>query len=197
MEIYWSTSAQIYVTPVATDTVCVALISRDPHGRIEDALPRFPEIASRLEHADVVTSERGAITGTRWLHAVHRKNVVLIGDASGSVDAITGEGLCLAFQQAIALANALDQDDLSIYTAAHNRIARKPGFMATLMLALDSRPALRAAIFRTLTANPGIFREMLAMHVGDLRASAIWSSGVALTLQILAGGSARIAGRKI
>ena len=38
-----------------------------------------------------------------------RGNVALIGDASGTVDAITGEGLCLAFSQAMVLAECLER----------------------------------------------------------------------------------------
>jgi flavin-dependent dehydrogenase len=48
--------------------------------------------------------------------------VALVGDASGSVDAITGEGLCLLFQQAVALAAALEAGDLALYQAEHRRI---------------------------------------------------------------------------
>ena len=49
----------------------------------------------------------GAVTGTRRLARVYRDKVALIGDASGGVDAITGAGLCLAFQQAEPLGKAL------------------------------------------------------------------------------------------
>ena len=50
---------------------------------------------------------RGTPALTRRLERVHRDNVALVGDASGSVDAITGAGLCLAFQQAERLGEAL------------------------------------------------------------------------------------------
>jgi hypothetical protein len=58
-------------------------------------------------------------------------------DASGSVDAITGEGLCLAFQQAIALASALETGNLDAYQAEHRRLLRRSAFMAALMLSLN------------------------------------------------------------
>src|SRR4029077_21153197 len=126
MEIHWGDACQLYVTPIAAGEVCVVLISRDPHLRLEDALPQFPEVAQRLASAGPLKLERGGVTASRRLKAVYRGNVALVGDASGSVDAVTGEGLCLLFQQAVALADALHAGDLSLYEAAHRRIGRRP-----------------------------------------------------------------------
>ncbi len=73
----------------------------------------FPELARRIGGAELTGRERGAITMTRKFRHVQRGNVALVGDASGSVDAITGEGLALGFRQAMALADALERGDLS------------------------------------------------------------------------------------
>lgn len=188
MEIYWGTSSQIYVTPVGPKSVCVALITRDSHDRLDDAFPRFPEIAERLKNADAVTEERGGVTLTRRFRSVHRGSVALIGDASGSVDAITGEGLCLAFQQARALADAIERGDLSSYAAEHERILKKPGFMAALMLSFDGHPRWRDRVFRALDAKPRVFGDMLAMHVGELKAGVMLSSGLSIASHMVTGG---------
>jgi flavin-dependent dehydrogenase len=166
MEIYWANGCQMYVSPVGGDEVCVALITRDPHVRLNDAMPRFPELARRLEGADIVGSDRGAVTATRYLRRVYRGRVALIGDASGSVDAITGEGMGLAFRQALALADALVADNLDDYQTAHRRLARRPAFMAQLMLTLDRFPRLRPRVLQTFAAKPVIFERLLAVHVG-------------------------------
>jgi flavin-dependent dehydrogenase len=100
------------------------------------------------------------------LAAVTKGNVALLGDASGTVDAITGEGLHLAFRQAAALANALAIDDLSPYAAAHRQLQRMPQLMARLLLLLDGNERLRRAAFRSLAAAPSLFNGMLAFHVG-------------------------------
>ena len=95
--------AEVYVTPVNREEVGVALISSNPKlrlgTRMDDALEEFPELCARLKDADLASSKRGAITVTRKLRRVYRDRTVLVGDASGGVDAITGEGLCLAFRQ--------------------------------------------------------------------------------------------------
>ena len=97
MELHWGRDCQVYVTPVSGEEVCVALISSTRKLRLEDGLAQFPELCSRLENAEPGSTERGAITVTRRLRRVYRDRTVLVGDASGGVDAITGEGLCLSF----------------------------------------------------------------------------------------------------
>lgn len=168
MEIYWGSGAQMYVTPVNRREVCVALITRAAHLRLEQALPQFPDLSRRLAGAAPSTSERGAITASRNLRRVFRGRTILIGDASGSVDAITGEGLSLSFHQAIALGDALASGDLAAYQTAHRRLARRPNMMANLMLSLDRFPMLRRRVLRALAAEPAIFANMLAMHVGAI-----------------------------
>ena len=74
------------------------------------------------------TAERGAVSATRRLARVYRNNVVLVGDASGSVDAITGEGLRLGFEQGMALAKALEANDLRLYAAAHRAVGAASRF---------------------------------------------------------------------
>jgi len=168
VEIHWGQGRQIYVTPVRAAEVSIALLTADSHERLDDALRCFPELQRRLAGAVWLTAERGAVTAARRLQHVFRESTVLIGDASGSVDAITGEGLCLSFEQAIALADALAGGDLRRYEAAHRRLMRRPVFMERLMLPLDRSAGLRRRVIRALSSNPEIFASLLAMHIGEL-----------------------------
>ena len=185
MEIHWGARGQLYITPVAPEELCVVLISRDPHYRLEHALPHFPEVASRLANAPCSGGERGGASVTRRLRSVYRGNVALIGDASGSVDAVTGEGLCLLFQQAAALAEALAAGDLGSYQKEHRRIGRRPAFMSDFLLLLDGRDRFRRSILRAFAAQPQLFRGMLAAHVGRSTASAFVSHTIALGWRLL------------
>jgi len=166
MEVYWADGRQMYVTPVSREEACVALITRDPHQRIDAALPHFPELARRLKFTETIGTERGAITVTRRLRRIYRGNTVLIGDASGSVDAITGEGMSLSFRQALVLAEALVSGDLAQYQRAHRSMARRPALMARLMLLLDKFPRARPHVLRAFAAEPVIFERLLAVHAG-------------------------------
>jgi 2-polyprenyl-6-methoxyphenol hydroxylase-like FAD-dependent oxidoreductase len=166
VEVYWGEGAQAYVTPVGERSVCVVLLSRSPGVRLSSLQERFPELASRLEHAACIGAERGGATVTRQLKRVHRGAVALVGDASGSVDAITGDGLNLGFRQALALAAAMQAGDLGAYQQAHRRLARRPTLMARLLLLLDSQPKLRRRAMRALAAHPDLFARLVAVHVG-------------------------------
>jgi flavin-dependent dehydrogenase len=168
VEVYWIRHGQLYVTPVGPEEVCVAFISRNSKLRLEDAFAAFPQIYSRLQGADLITREQGAVSATRALRSVYRGSTVLIGEASGSVDAITGDGLSMAFQQAQALAEAFVNDDLAQYQRAHRRIERLPRMMANLMLLMDRSHRLRARSLRVLEASPNLFTRMLAVHTGEL-----------------------------
>jgi flavin-dependent dehydrogenase len=170
---------------VAEDEVCVALISRDPHLRLDAALSAFPEITARLRGSQPTSPERGAISVTRKLRRVHRGHVALIGDASGAVDAITGEGLCLAFRQAEVLAESFSRNNLERYQQAHRKLARRPALMAQLMLALDWNTSLRRQVMRAFSSDPRLFSRMLAMHMGALSPANLLADGLALGWQTL------------
>jgi 2-polyprenyl-6-methoxyphenol hydroxylase-like FAD-dependent oxidoreductase len=167
VEIHWGDGCQFYITPVGPEEVCVVLMSRDPQFRMEDALPRFPELHARLGMCEPVTEERGAFAATHRLKRVARGNIALIGDASGTVDPITGKGVFLAFRQAAALAQAFQTGDLDLYQHAHTQIMRRPMFMADLMLTMDRWPRLRAHALRAMEAHPNLFANLLALHVGQ------------------------------
>jgi flavin-dependent dehydrogenase len=168
MELYWGRKGEIYVTPVSQDQVCVALLSRDPKLRLEEALERFPELKARLAGGEGGSNERGAMTATCQLRRVSHGNVALIGDASGTVDAITGEGLCLAFSQAMVLADCLKDGNLARYEREHRRLALRPLLMARLMLLLDGRPRLQRRTLQAFRRRPYVFQRMLELQVGVL-----------------------------
>ncbi|MGD1022283.1 MAG: FAD-dependent monooxygenase [Candidatus Sulfotelmatobacter sp.] len=168
MEIYWGKHSQGYMTAVSGDEVCVAVASRHPGLRLERSLRDFSDLSERLSGAVATSAERGAITANRQLKRVWRGNVALVGDASGTVDAITGDGLGLSFSQAAVLANCLSRGDLTGYQAAHRRLSFRPLWMARLMLMLDGRPRIQRRTLQVFRKHPDVFRRLLALHVGNL-----------------------------
>src|SRR5207253_1938867 len=94
-------------------------------------------------------------------------NIALIGDASGSVDAVTGEGMALCFRQAASLSTALRANDLALYQRAHRRIQRLPSRMSRTLLLMDRSPVLRDSVLRTFQRNPWLFERLLQIHIGQ------------------------------
>jgi flavin-dependent dehydrogenase len=167
VEIHWGPLGQAYITPVGPREVCVAAITRHPGVCLAQILAGLPCLQERLAGAATTTAERGALTLTRRLRRVTRANVALIGDASGSADAITGEGLAMGFRQALLLAESLAAGHLDLYEARHAAILALPQRMAALMLLLDRLPALRDRTLGAFARRPLLFHELLAVHVGE------------------------------
>jgi menaquinone-9 beta-reductase len=175
-EVHWQEDAQAYVTPVSPCEICVAFITNRPDLR-GHTLQRFPALAARLGDAPLAGPERGAMTRTSALARVSRGNIVLIGDASGTVDAITGEGLSLGFRQSLALAEGLVSGNLRQYEREHRRVLRRPRFMAALLLFLSRSYGIRRRTLQVMHAAPHIFDCLLAYHVGETRPLELAATG--------------------
>jgi flavin-dependent dehydrogenase len=180
VEVHWGGRMQAYVTPVGPKEVCVVCLGHDPHARSVSLAEELPELASRLRAAPLSSVERGAITMTRRLRSVYRGRVVLAGDASGSVDAIAGEGLSLGFRQAEVLADALAAGDLRQYERAHRRLMRRPTLMARLLLLLDRNQTLCQRAVRALASDSTLFARLLAIHLGGTCSADLATTGARL-----------------
>jgi menaquinone-9 beta-reductase len=182
VEVYWTNHAQAYVTPISPTEVCVAFIASSKFTNAQQALTLFPSLQHRLALARPSDTPRGAVTMTRRLRHVTSGNLALIGDASGSVDAITGEGLALCFRQALELAHALHAEDLTLYERAHARLHRLPHFMSRTMLLMDRSPALMTKALITLQRKPDLFSHLLQVHIGHARLRLTGTTGILASL---------------
>lgn len=185
-EVHWGVNAQAYLTPVSPDEMCIVALAEKPeHADFNRLFEDLPQLKAKLTGAELVTRERGALTSMHILRRVSRGNVVLVGDASGGVDAITGDGLLLAFQQASALADALATNNLAMYEKAHHQLARRPLCMGKLMLHFGKNPLLRTRVMKVLAKNPDLFQRLLSIHVGTAAHHEILSAGAQLSWQFL------------
>ena len=186
MEIHWAGTTQAYVTPIGEEQVCVVVMAEtSARGLFETALNQMPALRERLFGAPLGSRERGAVSAMRTLRSVQRNNVALIGDASGGVDAITGEGLRLAFRQALSLADAMAASDLSQYQHAHRKLARRTMLTGNLMLWMGRNPRIRAKALRAMQHNPELFARLLQAHAGDGSPAHLVSAGAQLGLRLL------------
>lgn len=186
-EVHWGKRAQAYITPVGKEELCVVLLANRPeNANFETGLAEFPDLQRRLSRRPLLSRERGAVTAMRSLMRVQRGTVALVGDAAGGVDAITGDGLRLAFEQAIGLADAMRNGDLEEYERLHRRLMRRPRHMAGLLLWLGRHERIRKRAFRAMGNRPDIFARLLEMHVGRGTAGKWLAAGASLGWQLLA-----------
>lgn len=185
-EVYWSKQAQAYVTPISREEVCVVVMAeRQEDAEFAKLLDDLPELRERLHGAELASRERGAVTVMYRLKNVARGNVALVGDASGGVDAITGEGLRLAFRQSLALAEAMEANDMQAYEEAHRELARRPMRMGKLLLLLSRNETLRKRSFGALASKPQLFEDLLNVHVGRANPAQMVSTGMQLGWRFL------------
>jgi len=152
VEVWWSSSGEAYVTPVSEGVVGVAILGG---GRV--GLESFPGLARRLAGAPVLGATRGAGPLRQVVARRVRGRVLLVGDAAGYEDALTGEGISLALRQAGAAVSALVADDPGRYEAAWRRITREYRWL-TRGLVLATVPLVaRRAIVPLSARLPGVF----------------------------------------
>ena len=94
-------------------------------GGFESQLAAFPDLARRLATCEAVSDVRGAGPLRQRVDARVAGRVLLVGDAAGYVDALTGEGLALALAAAAELVTCLVDDRPERYERAWLRVSRR------------------------------------------------------------------------
>jgi len=155
VEVHWAASTEAYVTPVAPDRVGVALLT-SARGSFDHHLARFPALRSRL-----ATREGGEVMGAGPLRqrAVSRVNgrVLLVGDAGGYVDALTGEGVALAVAQARSAVRAIAEDNPQRYEREWHAITRRYRLLTAGLLGATRLPPIRRALVPAAAMLPRVF----------------------------------------
>jgi flavin-dependent dehydrogenase len=155
VEVLWTPRGEFYVTPVEADTVGVALLARRGV-HFGDALAAAPLLAERLAGAVPASELRGAGPLRQVTRRRTAGRVLLVGDASGYVDALTGEGLRIGFAQARAAVAAIVADDPAAYERAWADETRDFRRLTGALVRLAGSP-LRGAVVPVAARLPGVF----------------------------------------
>jgi flavin-dependent dehydrogenase len=157
VEVHWGSYGEAYVTPVGPDLVGVAILSAR-RVAFEEQLDEFPRLQERLANASAATRVRGAGPLRQRVARRVAGRVLLIGDAGGYVDALTGEGISLGIAQARAAVSAVGADRPHAYERAWRQASWRYAAM-THALVQTTRPAwARRAIVPAAAALPIVFR---------------------------------------
>jgi menaquinone-9 beta-reductase len=163
-EVHWARRSQMVVAPTAPNEICISFFADDPQMRVDAALGNFPEVAARLQGAKPTSTEAGSMIKFRRARAVVRGNIALVGDAGCTVDAVSGQGLSLAFQQAHHLAGALSAEDLALYQTTHDHLTLTAIRVTRLLLVMNSSSWLRKKVLRLFSMRPTLFAQMISVH---------------------------------
>lgn len=146
VEVHWSPDpavGEVYVTPLAADCVGVAILSAR-QARFDEHLAAFPQLRARLEgHPHAPDRAAGPLRQRVRARAAGR--VLLVGDAAGYVDALTGEGLGLAFAAAEWAVVCVAADRPGDYDRGWRRMSRRYRWLTSGLLRVGTSP-LRSLI---------------------------------------------------
>ena len=193
VEVHWVDGTEAYVTPVGSEEVGVALLSSGEPAGFEDMLNKFPSFRERLDGAPVVSEAKGAGPFRQRVRRRYRDNLALVGDAAGYLDAITGEGLSLAFHCARSLAETVAEGRrLASYEKEYRRLSRTYSWMTGLLLTVARQPWLRRRVIATLARKPELFDRLLAISLGEQPVRTMGLGGVVRLLEGLAVSPSRV-----
>ncbi|WP_326685411.1 FAD-dependent monooxygenase [Streptomyces microflavus] len=156
VEVHWSPYGEAYVTPVGERLVGVAVLSRDRRP-YEDHLAAFPALAARLTGPDA-TPVRGAGPLRQRARGPRAGRVLLVGDAAGYTDALTGEGIALAVATATAAVDCLAAGRPEDYPARWTRATRRYRLLTQALLGVADRPGARRLVVAAAHRAPALFR---------------------------------------
>jgi flavin-dependent dehydrogenase len=156
VEVHWGRRAEVYVTPVSGDLVGVAVLTSS-RGSYEDHLTAFPEIRERLRGSRGASEVRGAGPLRRTTTARTAGRALLVGDASGYVDALTGEGIALALAQGRAAVDAIVADDLARYEREWIRLTRRYRLLTEGLVRATRMPPVRRGLVPLAERLPSVF----------------------------------------
>ncbi len=155
VEVHWSRHAEAYVTPVADDLVGVALLSRR-RGSFPDALADFPDLLARLD-GRAPTRVRGAGPLRQRSSRRVAGRVLLVGDAAGYVDALTGEGIAAGVAQAQAAVAAVAAGDPARYEREWRRLTWRHDLLTHGLVTATRLPVVRRGLVPAAAALPRVF----------------------------------------
>jgi len=155
VEVHWSGHSEAYVTPLGDHLVGIAVLSRDRRS-YDEQLTAFPALAPVLR-APRAGTVRGAGPLRRRARSQTAGRVLLVGDAAGYVDALTGEGVALALATAGAAVRCLAGGRPQAYPAAWARLTRRHRLLTEGLLRAARYPATARLVVPTACRAPSVF----------------------------------------
>jgi flavin-dependent dehydrogenase len=155
VEVHWACGAEAYVTPIADDCVGVAVL-KSRRGGFGTHLEEFPALRDRIGGRPH-EPDRAAGPLRQRVSSRTAGRVLLVGDAAGYIDALTGEGLGLAFGAAELLVNCVAADQPGAYDRRWRQMTRRYRVLTAALLHASSHATVRSGIVPAAQAMPNVF----------------------------------------
>jgi flavin-dependent dehydrogenase len=159
VEVHWSPHGEAYVTPLGPELVDVAVLTTE-RAPFAAHLRNFPLLTPHLP-ATAATAVRGAGPLRQRVRSRVAGRVLLVGDAAGYIDALTGEGVSLALTTAAELVRCVRADRPQDYDQAWLRVSRRHRLLTESLLWTRSRPWLAPRIVPAASRLPAVFTVLV------------------------------------
>lgn len=187
VEVHWGAGMEAYVTPCGEHLVGVAFLwdrQRHPYlpggdRLIPNLLQAFPVLARQLKDAPASDAPLAVGPMQQRVTRPTAEGVLLIGDAAGYLDALTGEGISLTLAQALALEKTVvpmllsptsdgqsSRHTMIAYEQAYQAIMRPYYLLTHLVLWLSRHPTLAEQTIGLLGQRPRLFQFLLSANMG-------------------------------
>lgn len=179
VEVFVGDGHELYLTPLPAGEVLVAVLSAHGHHGDRPAetlrafIERHPALVERLRGAEPVSSPRGRSPLAATARAGVAPGVVLLGDAAGFTDPLTGGGMAQALLSAELLAPYLpralaNRDDEWLWRFDRRRrgMLRDYVWLTRFMVQAARRPVLARATLRAMRASPVVMRHLVGVAAG-------------------------------
>jgi menaquinone-9 beta-reductase len=185
VEVMMCDHRELYLTPVS-DTVTGVIMTFENHflrlvgGRVEaairDALANTKDgFCCTLSRAPAVSPIQAIGPLAVQARTATGQRLLLVGDAAGALDPITGEGISLAFSSSLlateTILSAFDANDFSLSRLRQydkkRRVARRElAIMTQLLLWLSRYPILTRRVIKNLSKQPSAFTKLIGVAAG-------------------------------
>ncbi|WP_319428857.1 NAD(P)/FAD-dependent oxidoreductase [Mycobacterium sp. RTGN5] len=155
VEVHWGPCSEAYVTPVADDCVGIAILSSS-RGGFDRHLREFPALIDRITGL-ARGPDRAAGPLRQKARSRTAGRVLLVGDAAGYIDALTGEGVGMAFGAAELLVNCVVAQRTSDYDRQWRGLTRRYRLLTAGLLCAGSVPLIRSRIVPAARTLPHVF----------------------------------------
>lgn len=156
VEVHWSAVGEAYVTPISDHEIGVAVLG--PRGwSFDEAIETFPTLARHLGGVRWTTPARGAGPLRQKVSSPVRGRVLLVGDAAGYVDALTGEGLRIGLACAQAAVRSVVAERPQDYPRRWRSLTREYRWLTSGLVTATRLPATRNLLVPIAARLPRIF----------------------------------------
>ncbi len=183
VDVFAGRGYELYVTPLPEREVLVAGLADEgaASGPIEQAFLRWiaaqPLLAARLEGAERLTSFQGRSPLVGRARRGVAPGIVLLGDAAGFLDPITGGGMTQALLSAellaeCVLASGREQEEdawMRRFERARQSLLRDYHILTRMVLWLADHPRLAERAVAALGGAPALFSHLVGVSGGVRR----------------------------